>query len=75
MTAVVVSTPMWVMTSINITLRIPEELKLWLRGEKIHFEVGVAIYGPFIFPKNTQPISPMLWLCLLENIDIFLTLV
>ena len=33
----------------------------------MHFEVGVAMYGPFIFPENTQPISPILWLCLLEE--------
>ena len=29
--------------------------------------LGVATYGPFIFPENTQPISPTLWLCLLEE--------
>lgn len=33
----------------------------------MHFEVGVAMYGLFIFPENTQPISPILWLCLLEE--------
>ena len=25
------------------------------------------MYGPFIFPENTQPISPILWLCILEE--------
>ena len=49
----------------DITLRIPEGAVA--KGEKIHFEVGIAMYGPFIFPKNTQPISPILWLCLLEE--------
>ena len=49
----------------DITLRIPEGAVA--EGEKVHFEVGVAMYGPFIFPKNTQPISPILWLCLLEE--------
>ena len=49
----------------DITLRIPEGAVA--EGEKIHFEVGVAMYGPFIFPDNTQPISPILWLCLLEK--------
>ena len=50
----------------NITLRIwPEGVVA--EGEKVHFEVGVAMYGPFIFPENTQPISPILWLCLLEQ--------
>ena len=49
----------------DITLRIPEGAVP--EGEKVHFEVGVAMYGPFIFPENTQPISPILWLCLLEE--------
>ena len=49
----------------DITLRIPEGAVA--EGEKIHFEVGVAMYGPFIFPENTQPISPILWLCILEE--------
>ena len=49
----------------DITLRIPEGAVT--EGEMVHFEVGVAMYGPFIFPENTQPISPILWLCLLEG--------
>ena len=49
----------------DITLRIPEGAVA--EGEKIHFEVGVAMYGPFIFPEDTQPISPILWLCILEG--------
>ena len=53
----------------DITVRIPEGAVA--EGEKIHFEIGVAMYGPFIFPDNTQPISPILWLCLLnENVDL-----
>ena len=35
----------------DITLKIPEGAVA--KGEKIHFEVGVAMYGPFIFPENT----------------------
>ena len=49
----------------DITLRIPKGAVP--EGKKVHFEVGVAMYGPFIFPENTQPISPILWLCLLEE--------
>ena len=49
----------------DITVRIPEGAVA--EGEKIHFEVGVAMYGPFIFPDNTQPISPILWLRQLEG--------
>jgi hypothetical protein len=57
----------------DITLRIPEGAVA--EGEKIHFEVGVAMYGPFIFPDNTQPISPILWLCVLdENVKLNKTL-
>ena len=49
----------------DITLRIPEGAVA--EGEAIHFEVGVAMYGPFTFPEGTQPISPILWLCPLEE--------
>ena len=49
----------------DITLRIPE--KSIPDGEKVHIQIGVAAYGPFIFPKNTQPISPIVWLCILEK--------
>ena len=54
----------------DITLRIPKGAVPV--NKKIHFEVGVAMYGPFNFPKNTQPISPILWLCILEE-DVELT--
>ena len=49
----------------DFTLRIPEGAVA--EGEKVHLEVGVAMYGPFTFPDNTQPISPILWLCILEE--------
>ena len=49
----------------DITLRVPEGAVDF--GKKIHFEFAVAMYGPFIFPENTQPISPVLWLCILEE--------
>ena len=52
----------------DITLRIPEGAVA--EGEKVQFEVGVAMYGPFIFPKNTQPISPILWLCFEEDVQL-----
>ena len=52
----------------DITLGIPEGAVA--EGEKVHFEVGVAMYGPFIFPKNTQPISPILWLYASEDVRI-----
>ena len=36
----------------DITLRIPE--RAVAEGEKVHFEVGVAMYGPFYHPENSQ---------------------
>ena len=49
----------------DITLRIPEGAVT--KGEKVHFEIAVAMYGPFNFPEGTKLISPILWLCLLEE--------
>ena len=49
----------------DITIRIPKGAVPY--GKKIHLEIGVALYGPFYFPENTQPISPILWICLLEE--------
>ena len=44
----------------DITLIIPEGAVA--DGEKVELDIGVAMYGPFIFPENTQPVSPILWL-------------
>ena len=49
----------------DITLRIPEGAVP--KGEKIHFEIGVAMHGPFTFPENMRPVSPVVWLCILEE--------
>ena len=38
-----------------------------VEGKQIHFEIGVAMYGPFTFPEKTRPISPVIWLCILEE--------
>ena len=35
--------------------------------KKIHFEVGVTMYGPFNYQDSFRPISPIIWLCLLEE--------
>ena len=37
------------------------------QGKVVHFEIGVAMYGPFIFPEDSQPVSPIVWLCQLEE--------
>ena len=49
----------------DITLRIPKGAVV--EGKKIHFEIAVAMHGPFVFIEGTQPISPFLWLCLMEE--------
>ena len=49
----------------NITLRVPEgAIDI---GDEIYFEVAVLIFGPFTFPNNTRPVSPILWLCPSED--------
>ena len=52
----------------DITLRIPEGTVA--KGEKFHIEIGVAMYGPFIFPEKTQIISPIVWLCIQESVEL-----
>ena len=50
----------------GITLRFPEGIvDKW---EILYLEVGVVnMYGPFTFPKDVQPISPVLWICCLDE--------
>ena len=45
----------------NITIRIPEGAIA--AGEKLCLKVGVTMFGPFTFPENSWPISPILQLC------------
>ena len=40
------------------------------QGQVAHFEVAVALYGPFQVPDGACPISSILWLCIQENIDL-----
>ena len=35
-------------------------------------EMGVALYGPFKFHSNQQPVSPILWFCFQEEVDLLL---
>ena len=49
----------------DVTIIIPEGAVA--EGEKVCFRVDVAMYGPFVFPKNTQLISPIVWLHSLEE--------
>jgi hypothetical protein len=49
----------------NFSLQIPEGAIPM--GEKVCFEIAIAMQGPFILPKNTRLISPILWLCPCEE--------
>lgn len=49
----------------DISLIIPDGVVS--KGEKIHFELGITMLGPFKFYENARPISPIVWLCLLEE--------
>ena len=52
----------------GITLRIPDDAIP--PGMVIHLEVAVALYGPIQFPDGSCPISPILWLCFQENVEL-----
>ena len=45
----------------NFSLQIPEGAIP--NGEKTRFEIAIAMHGPFILPKDTRLVSPILWLC------------
>ena len=49
-------------------LRIPDDAIP--PGIVIHLEVAIALYGPFQFPDGLCPISPILWWCIQENVDL-----
>ena len=44
-------------------------------GLTAHIEVGIALHGPFAFPKNYQPVSPVVWLCFQEDFELLLPLI
>ena len=49
----------------DITLIIPEGAVAM--DQVIHIEIDATMYGPFVFPENVQPISPIIWLCQKEK--------
>ncbi len=53
----------------NFSLHIPEGAIPM--GENFCFEIAIAMHGPFILPKDTRLISPILWLCPREKNTIF----
>ena len=50
----------------DITIRIPAGAIS--PSMMVHLEVAVTLYGPFQFPNGSYPISPILWICVQENI-------
>ena len=49
----------------DIIVRIPEgAIDI---GKRVCLEIGVTMFGPFKFSSNSQPISPILWMCLLDD--------
>ena len=36
-------------------------------GESITIDIGVALYGPFQYPKGLKPVSPVFWLCVRDR--------
>ena len=39
-------------------------------GTRLHMEVGSAMHGRLSFPKGMQPVSPILWICPQEELDL-----
>ena len=39
-------------------------------GIKAYLQIGVCLYGPFVFKENYRLISPVLWLCLKEALTL-----
>ena len=52
----------------SITIQIPEGAIP--PGTLAHLELAVALYGPFHFPSGSCPVSPILWLCIQEDISL-----
>lgn len=52
----------------DISLKIP--YGAIAKGEQLIIEVGVTLYGPFNFSTKKRPVSPILWLCILEKVEL-----
>lgn len=37
--------------------------------QSITIDIGVALYGPFQFPKSSRPVSPLFWICVRNQKD------
>ena len=36
-------------------------------GEDITIDIGVALYGPFLYPEGLRPVSPVFWFCVRDR--------
>jgi hypothetical protein len=45
------------------------------KGAIVHIEMGVALYGPYKFPDGYQPVSPILWFCIREDVELLIPVV
>ena len=36
-------------------------------GERITIDIGVALYGPYQYPKGLRPVSPVFWVCVRDQ--------
>ena len=49
----------------DISVKVPQGAVA--EGEFIHIEVAVALYGPFVLQGITRQISPIIWVCIMEE--------
>ena len=38
-------------------------------GVSITIDIGVALYGPFQYPEDLRPVSPVFWVCVRDQKD------
>ena len=36
-------------------------------GERVTIDIGVALYGPYQYPKGLRPVSPVFWVCVRDR--------
>ena len=52
----------------GITVHVPDDAVPV--GKQLHIEVGSAMYGNLSFPKGMHPVSPILWICPQDEMDL-----
>ena len=35
--------------------------------QRVTIDIGVALYGPFLYPENIRPVSPVFWACVRDQ--------